>query len=352
MDVSKITLNDVMLHSVPKADLKHKAEHPPELTDVAAPLDTRMQAFLDEKLKKALRNHARPITEDVSIKAKAAQEIRDYLLADEAARDLVATSKQLASWLHLEQPGVAPQGIVLVADLDWAGGPGLLLAKLDRETGMRTGTFTKDAQGRTVPTVQYLDDLFVTDGTKVFKIAIFPASGIKGGRLSGQIVDVQVRGHEAAHYFLNDYLGCNFSQRAEEVTELFSDAATAIINSTTIPDAEKRARYTVALSAELQSQSKDLNVTSFALNHLDPEDRSAFIAEMQSKGVPAGPIKKNTALIESRLKRVQIETAHDVFIMAPPSRLEDGTVTVQPTSTGEPDTVTINDEVRRVTNRS
>lgn len=351
MDVSQLKLRSVVLHSVPKAALSGKDAAQPRLSDVIADLDATKRIFLEEKIKETLHAKARPIVEDAARQAKAAQEIRAYLVADAADRDLIATSKALATGLYLDQPGGAPAGMVLVADMTWAGSDTLLLAKLDQEVGMRA--FITDDSGTTRVNIQYLDDLFVTERTTVFKIGIFAKPDIKNGLLSGQIVDAQVSGSGVAGYFLQHFLGCMFSQRPQELTELFANAAQEIINSSVVPDAEKRARYTVSLISTLQSQGKELDVKAFAREHLDREDRDAFISKMSERGVSQTPFRKDIELVQSRLKRVQIETHNDVFILAPPERLEDGTISVTPKEGGEGvDRVEVSGDVKSVTNHS
>lgn len=349
MDVSQIKLRSVVLHSVPRVGVSAKATAEPRLSDVVADLDATKRVFLEEKLKEALRSKARPIVEDAGIGAKAAQTIRDYLRATPSDRDLVATSKELATSLYLEQPGISPAGMVLVADMEWVGSDTLLLAKLDHEVGMRA--FVTDEKGQTRVTIEYLDDLFVTEKTAVFKIGVFAKADMKGDLLAGQVVDAQVSGQGVAGYFLH-VLGCQFSQRPQELTELFARAANDVINSDVVQDPEKRARYTVALMSTLQAQISEIDVKKFAREHLDVEDRDAFLAQMTERGVSQTPFKRDPELIQGRLKRVQIETNNDVFILAPPERVEDGTIIVLPGENGELDKVSVTGDVKSVTNHS
>lgn len=349
MDVSKISLKDVVLHSIPRAKVLEKDAATLRLTDAPVALDSTKRLFLEEKIKGALSARARPVVEDPGAGSVAAATIRTYLLAEDSDRDLVAVSKDLAVRLHRAQSGISPGGMVLVARLDFGGSDALLIAKLDQQVGMRA--FMTDEDGLTTVDIEYLDDLFVTQGTKVFKVGVFAAADIRDRKqLSGSIADEQVSGQGVAHYFMTMF-GCGFSQRAEELTEQFVAAATRVFNSPTVPDAEKRARYTVALLSELQSQKTEINLQQFATTNLDRGDRDAFIAEMTKAGVTSGIIKKDTSLVASRLKRVQIETDSDVFILASPDQIDDGTIKLTKRDDGH-DLVEINDQVRRVTNRS
>ena len=349
MDVSKLSLKNVVLHAVPKAGAKDKQSAEVTLSDLAADLDGPRRAFLEEKIRATLRFKARPVVEEQA--TPAADAIRAYLRADEADRDLVATSRELAELLYVSQPGMSPAGVVLVAEMEYAGSHTLLFAKLDREAGMRSAFVTTET-GQMRVDIDFLTDLFVTDGTRVFKIGVFSTDDIKkNGSLAGTVVDEQSRGHEIARYFMTGFLGCNFSQRPAEQTENFMKGAEEFINSAHVTDAETKARYTTALLGTLQSQSKDLSVVKFATDHLDSTDRDAFLGHMQGRGLGQGLIKKDLTLVESRLKRVQIETDHGVFIMAPPERLEDGTITITPAEETGKSVVAVADGVKNVKSR-
>jgi nucleoid-associated protein YejK len=349
VDVSKLSLKNVVLHAVPKAGAKDKGSVPVTLSDLPADMDGPRRAFLEEKIRTTLRFKARPVVEEMA--TPAANVIRDYLRADEGDRDLVAISRQLAEMLYASQPGISPAGVVLVAEMEYAGSHTLLFAKLDREAGMRSA-FNRTAEGQLRVDIDFLQDLFVTDGTKVFKIGVFAVDDLKkDGTLKGTVVDEQSRGHDIARYFMSTFLGCGYSQRPQELTENFMRGAEDFINSAKVQDAETKARYTTALLSTLQSQANDISVVKFATDHLDPGDRDAFVSTMTERGVGQGLIKKDTSLIESRLKRVQIETEHDVFIMAPPGRLEDGTITIKPGDGAGQSVVEVADEVRTVKSR-
>lgn len=349
MDVSKLHLRNVVLHAVPKASAKDKQSVSVTLSDLPADLDAPRRAFLEEKIRTTLRYKARPVVEEQA--TPAANAIRDYLHADEADRDLVATSRHLAEQLYASQPGISPAGVVLVAEMEYAGSHTLLFAKLDREAGMRSAFVTTD-DGQLRVDIDFLQDLFVTDGTKVFKIGVFSLDDIKkDSSLVGTVVDEQSRGHDIARYFMSTFLGCGFSQRPAEQTESFMRGTEDFINSVKVPDAETKARYTTALLGALQSQAKDISVVKFATDYLDPTDRDAFVATMQERGLSQGLIRKDLSLVESRLKRVQIETEHDVFIMAPPKRLEDGTITIKPGDGAGKSVVEVTDEVKNVKSR-
>ena len=99
-------------------------------------------------------------------------------------------------------------------------------------------------------------------------------------------------------------------------------AAESFINDT-IADQEKKARYYVAMLAEMNSKNKTLSARNFASDHLDTDDRDTFIAHLQSNNVPDRQIDKDTRLIANRIKVVQLEFESGIFIKVPGGVFED-----------------------------
>lgn len=345
MDVSDLDLTTVMLHHVPQAGRSAKGEAALQLADVAVVLTAELRAFLVEKVRTALRNRARPVTEDVAAGSAVAAAIRAHLEGAPASRDLVATSKTLAQALHAAQPGNSPSGMVLVADVVIAGGHALLLAKLDIETGVAASTTV--ASGQTVVSIEIVPGLFVTDQTRVFKIALFAASGVLDGALHGQVVDAQMDGAGIANFFLQ-LLGCSLSQRSQELTEQFFDTTQNWLNSGAVSDPEVRAKLEIALITEMGNEARQINPMIFAATHVPTSLRDNFADALTAGGVSATSFKKELDLIQSRIKRVQIETISGVLVLAPPDKLSDGTVAVSNEGSGS---VKINDGIKRVSGR-
>lgn len=307
-------------------------------------LTAPLRAFLEEKVRTTLQAKSRPVTEDVAAASAASALIRSHLMVG-ADRDLVATSKALARALHEAQPGISPSGMVMVADVQLAGGDALLIAKLDIETGV--AATTGQEAGQTVVSIEIVPGLFVTDQTKVFKVALFAASGVIDGALHGHVVDVQVTGSGIANFFL-ELLGCGLSQRPQELTEQFFDVTQEWLNSSAVSDPEVRAKIELGLIAEMGNEAKQLNPLVFAATHVPVKQRDAFLSNLTSNGVATSSFSKDTDLVQSRLKRVQIETTSGVLVLAPPELLADGTVEVSNEGDGK---VQIKDGIKRVSGR-
>src|SRR5262249_41942612 len=79
-----------------------------------------------------------------------------------------------------------------------------------------------------------------------------------------------------------------------------------------------KARYQVALMAELSSQEPDLNPHRFALRALAVGDRQRYVTYMAGEGVPADTFRKDTDLIDAHLKRMQVDFESGLSILGKP----------------------------------
>jgi hypothetical protein len=194
--------------------------------------------------------------------------------------------------------------------------------------------------------IEWLRNLFITDGTRVFKLAVFSEVD-DSGNLRGALSDEQAGGYQVAGFFLG-FLSCAYTERPQELTERFFDASQAWLN--TVPDPQRRTNLELALLAQLRSPRTELDPRTFAQENLPPEDQDHFIDALRESGVPIRPFGKDLELVAPRMKRVQIDTVAGVVVIAPPECMTDGTIEVETGSQGQA-SVTIRDRVRRIGSR-
>ena len=327
----------------------------PVLSQAESTLEPDQRAYIQDRIRRALGKHARPIVEEAGTSPVPAQ-VKQYLEAGEA---LLPTSVALVERLQAVQSGISPAGIFVAAAAELDGDPALLIAKLEHERGVRAEQKTLP-DGRTTFDVQYLQDLLFTTGSRVFKVALFTKSDIQqaveeelapkasASTLSGMVVDQQVQGSSVAAFFLTQFLGCRFSERADLLTERFYKAAESWIN--TVENDEKKGRYQVALLGEMQSNRVTLSVDKFASDHFDVEDRDDFVASMRGSSVPAREFSKDTDLVRTKLARLQIDTKSGVMVLAPPEAVSNGTVSIRDNE-DDTSTVTVRDTLTKVSGR-
>lgn len=314
MSVKRLKLQSLAMHL-----LQHSTKDaplPPVLSEDLTPLNTESKSFLEERLASAL-TLARPVTRDKTVSSPVPQAIVDYF---DNSLTLLELSHVLATELQGMQSGISPAGLLLVFSGTSGTGEVLVLAKLEHERGARA-TQTTTAGGKRVYDMQFLRDLFLTTGSKVYKVALFPKNQVGPTIFGGELVDRQVQGHGVAHYFISDFLGCDYTQRADVLTENFHNATQQYVDS--ITDPAKRARYQVALLSEMQSHSEDLSAVTFARTYLDVDDRDPYVAQMHSAAIPL-TFKKDIGLVRTRLEKVLMEFENGSLVLVPPAELGDG----------------------------
>ena len=335
MRFASVQLEDVMLHQV-------SGQGSPSggvvLSDVPSELVHGQRQYIQSRMQKALTKYARPIVED-DAPQPVPEAIRDTFLK---STNIVAASQTIAKSLQATQPSISPGGILIVARARFNSQSAVVIAKLEHELGVRAQQRVLDDGSRTFD-VELLRDLLFTEGSRIFKVALFTKTN-PSTPLHGFLVDNQAAGHGVAQYFLHSFLGCALADRPDRDTETFHNATENWLNAKAHPS--KRGRYQIALIAEMQSPSPSLSISSFASRHIEIEDRDDFETSLQSEGVPRQAFEKDITLIANRLSQVRVDTQSGIIITAPAESYEDGRVVLLDDSRIE-----INDTVRRISGR-
>jgi hypothetical protein len=287
----------------------------PVLSEDLTPLNAESKSFLEERLASALVT-ARPVTRDPSVSTEVPQVIVDYF---DETRSLLDVSHVLAKSMQEVQSGISPAGLLLVLSGTRSGHDVLVLAKLEHERGARA--MPTQVDGKRVYDMEFLRDLFLTTGSKVYKVALFPRDLVGSTIFSGELADRQIQGHGVAQYFLSDFLGCDYTQREDVLTENFHNATQKFVDG--IADPATKARYQVALLSEMASNAPDLSVVSFAKTHLDESDQDDYVAQMRSAAVPL-TFRKDIGLVRAHIDRVLMEFENGSLVLVPPDELGDG----------------------------
>lgn len=333
--VSSLRIEKLILHGIKRSGRQEDVE--PDLSQAESHLSDTIRAFLQQQVRGALK-YGREIVEEDGL-SDLPNQVRAYWAAEQSLLDC---STLLARNLQRNQPAVSPEGLLMVADATVDNQQRVfVVAKLEHEKGAQAKR-EENAQGKLIFSMQFLDDLIFTTGSRVYKIGFFPVPADATRPLSGLVVDRQAQGHGVARYFREGYLGCAWKERPELVTERFMDTVQKWINS--LEDPEKRARYTVDLISELQSPNTGLSISSFASAHLDVEDRDPF-ERAARQSLPSVEIPKDLTLVQTRINNVRLDTASGVVVIAPPEPMRDGTVTVENEGKDGKSRITIHDQI-------
>ncbi|MET7801048.1 nucleoid-associated protein [Streptomyces decoyicus] len=338
-DFGDLVVDQAIVHVVPKR-AQGEELFPLQLSQTFCRLDEDVRYELQGKLRDVFARLGREVIEDPELKSPLPDAVRAFL---GTGQDLVQVSGELAHTLRDSQGGNSPAGLLLVASARLDGQQALLMVKLEHETGMQTNEIVTD--GLRTFAMQYLDDLLLTQKSKVYKVALFSEEGLDESRLQGWAADPQTSGKDVARFFLEKFLGCRHQNDPRELTRRFHDTAMNWVNSR-CTDSDTRMNYVLATMVELQNPTTMLDPTEFIRTHLREPDQADFAVFLAENDVPIGTFEKNTELISNRLQKMRVDLSNGAFLVAPVEAMQDGTIQVEDLGDGRT-TVTVTSKVTK-----
>ena len=309
------------MHDVPKR-LADGAGDRLQLSEVESPLNQGLITFFRERVTTSLDAGAFRVAFSSDSGSPMPNLVLD-LLGDQDV-DFVETSRRAAVHLHASQTGVNPPSLLILMQSSLAGARSLAVLKLEREMGVRARPLTQD--GKATFDIEQIQDLMLTERTRVFKVGLFVQEGDKLESIRGDVIDKQRgfgRETGVAGYFLKAFLGCELYEAPEVATKRFFEATQTFINDS-ITDSETKARYQIALIATLSNQDRAVRPRAFADEHLDLDNRRAFLDILREQNVPVGEFEKDTARVAGQLKRVQFDFESGLVVLATTQVLDNG----------------------------
>ncbi len=316
VDLGTLSIASIIVHEVPERRASGPS-NPPFLSEVESTLTVALRNYIREKIAGSLATAAYEVLFDPAATSPVRSLTEDHL--GPQSIDLVAMSQQMANHLYACQTGVNPAGLLIVGSVAVNGERALAILKLEKESGVRVRQEVT-GEGRRTLSMEHIRELMLTDKTKVFKVGLFYTTG---GPVEGLVSDKQ-RGYlpqtEIADFFLKKFLGCKLRQIPPAVTRNFLQATEQFINED-VPNPGTKARYQIALLAELQSTRGTIHPREFAEQHFNAGDRQRYIDKLRQAEVPTQVFPKDTAMVESRLQRIRLDFESGLIMMGSPENM-------------------------------
>lgn len=314
-DLSALQIDSAIVHDVP-ARRVHADSGAPVFSEIDSELTQELRIYFREKIGTSLGHAAFEVGFDPGATSPVPRLVTS--LFDGTAPDIVQPSKDMARHLYDSQTGVNPPGLLTAIKGSLEGRGALAILKLEREDGVRV--LQGERNGLPTFDIQAIHDLMLTQKTKVFKVGLFLQPAKERDPIEGLVSDKQ-RGYvptsEVADFFLRRFLGCVLRLAPEVMTRRLFDAAEKFINESVQPP-EKKAKYQLALMAELGSQDAEFRPRGFAERHLDVRHRQPFIDALTAEQVPDNVVRKDTKLVESHLRKLRMDFESGVLVVVPP----------------------------------
>ena len=201
-------------------------------------------------------------------------------------------------------------------DATSSGKPAMIFMKLERENG--TQIHLGGESGHRAFSMEMLNDLVLTDGTRLFKAAMFIRSGSGDDDFRASVCDDQLNvlsSNDLAKYWMS-FLGSACTVEPRVATQKFFDSAVDFIN-TTVTDPVTKSEIYDALQSELKSQKATFSPQSFIQEYIPSDFKKGFREHLKTEGIPLTAFKKHTSDIQGKLKRRAYETTKGGFISVP-----------------------------------
>lgn len=311
MDLGTLFIDKLIVHDVPKR-LKSEETGGPILSEIESPATSDIQNYFKEKTVGTLKEIRFEVADDPGTESPVPAISADLLAG---RSDLVPASQDMAKHLFNCQSGVNSAGLLVVGLGTVDGARALTLMKLQREEGVRVRQQSVD--GSRTFNIEHVQNLLLTDQTRVFKAGLFLTSQIDGEMIDGLVSDNQ-RGYsprtEIASFFLRDFLGCRLRESSDVMTKEFFESTEDFINER-VSDPVNRASYQSALIAEMNSNRTQIRPHSFAQSYFKDADRAKYVSYLRDNGV-RGTVVKDTTLVRSQISRIQVDLESGISVIA------------------------------------
>ena len=191
--------------------------------------------------------------------------------------------------------------------------------------------------------LEYVEELLLTPGTKLYKTAaFFVENNVHSENLNDiyhtLISDYQITavdGKSAAKYFYYDFLGCGYPKTSASMTKAFFDHTTDFIDKLDLLPEEKSEKIN-ALNTYLKVNKQDvIEPEVFSEQYFTLEQSEQYLNYLEDHNFETNAFPKDIEFIKNKLKLRKIMFSRNVKVTAP-SDAFDNYVEVK-TIDGEPD---------------
>lgn len=233
----------------------------------------------------------------------------------------VEMSKRLAAFLFEQHTGATSPGLLCVIDVASGSRSGLVLLKLEREEGAELKP--REENGKRVFDMSLLDNLILTEGTRLFKTALFLRTGPEADDFEAAACDSQwtvATSSDVARFWLR-FLGCRFVEEPRVSTEKWFEATIQFANEHVADPVVKNDLYE-HLHSELKSNRKTVSPRKFIEECLPDSYRTSYEGLLTSRGVSLQAFPKDIADIKNRLRKRAYHTEKGVSVIVPEEQAE------------------------------
>jgi hypothetical protein len=313
-DLATTVIKHVIFHDVPQKIKEGDAK--PLLSDLETPIDTAQKNHLKKKLTRVLGStKAYPVQFLSDTASPVPVEVRRITKAYKAEHFIEASHK-LANYLFEQHTAAISPGLLCVMEATASSQPSLILMKLERERGAQLELSGK--AGHRTFAMSLLNDLVLTDGTRLFKTAMFIRTGTGDDDFRASACDDQynvLSADDLAKFWMR-FLGCGFLVEPRVATQRFFESTLSFISTNVTEPTVKSVIYD-HLHSQMNSQAKTFAPKTFIQEFIPEQYQKPFREHLQTLNVPLTQFRKDLEDIQLKLKRRSYQTTRGGIISVP-----------------------------------
>lgn len=311
-DLATLRVDRIIFHDVPQNPRHGTAQ--PILTDTETATDARRVQILKKRLVQVFGGTA---SFDVEFRPESdspvPESVRSLTSQVPQSQAFIDASRTMAQYLFQRQTGVTSPGLLCVLAVSSRARTGISIMKLEREEGADLHLRTTGQHSAFEMSV--LDNLVLTDGTRLFKSALFLREGSNiDCRACDSQGDTSGRG-DMARFWLA-FLGCRFIEDPAISTQKWFDVSVDFVNQCVDDPVAKQGLYEHIVS-ELNSNRQMVSPRRFISDYVKRELRQPYENYLREHNAPLQRFSKDTADIQPKLRRLSYHTAEGLAVVVP-----------------------------------
>src|SRR5579862_5657534 len=314
-DLAATTIRHVIFHDVPEKDREGAAV--PLLSDVETKVDASQKNHLLKKLTRVIGStKAYPVRFLPDTASPLPKQARLLTTSSFNAKKFIDGSRELAKYLFEQHTRATSPGLLCAIYATSGSNPAIVLMKLEREQGAQLELSGK--AGERTFSMSVLNDLVLTDGTRLFKSAMFIRMGDGDDDFKSQACEAQnavFSSEDLAKYWIR-FLGCGFLQEPRVTTERFFRSTLEFISNVVTESTVKASIYE-HLQSQMKANTRSFAPQTFIQEYVPDEYQEPYREYLEAAKIPLSQFRKDVADIKNSLERKLYKTKKGGMISAP-----------------------------------
>jgi 37-kD nucleoid-associated bacterial protein len=329
MIIENLNIGRIAIHEVFQREEDRKSV-PPIYADQLEHLPDDAIATFKVRITEALSAQAKSIEMQI-VDADANSHVANaaYLIAANDEKFLTRSRSVADRLVHAQMSRNIPGGMLIVFDgtVGAANYAFVGTIKAETQSGFRRH---EDAKKKII--TEFLNNVFLTPATRLFKIAMFVQEDKSVKLLNGWRAFVfdnnisQSHRESAAQYFYEGFLGCVLPEDGAYETSRFFDITKEFVRKSGLSGQVKRKIVDALITFVQADNAKTFTADEFAQKYLPVDMRDPFGEFAESKKFPMRAVVRDTSQMASKLKRRRFRFGSDIEFSVTPEALNNKTV--------------------------